>query len=181
MRAVADTLLLAAALALALPTTALADKADRLQPIQIEADSLRMDDSRKTAVYEGNVILTQGSLQMRADRIDVRQDDKGMASGEATGRPVTFRQKVEGRKQFIEAQANRIEYDAQREILRLVGSASLRQGEDEVRGGLIVYDIRAESYRAQGGVEGSSPGRVRAVIAPREAEPTTEPRPAPRP
>lgn len=151
-----------------IPGPALAEKADRQRPIQIEADSVRMDDSRKTAVYEGNVVLAQGTLLIKADRLDVRQDDKGMSSGEATGRPVHFRQKVEGKDEYVEAQASRLEYDAHGESLKLSGAAHLKQGMDELRGGLIVYDMRTELYRAQGSeTAGQGQGRVRAVLRPR--------------
>jgi lipopolysaccharide export system protein LptA len=154
---------------------ALAEKADRQRPIQIEADSVRMDDARKTAVYEGNVVLVQGTLNIRAERIDVRQDERGMVSGDATGRPVQFRQKMEGKSEFIEAQATRIEYDAHTEVLKLIGSAWLKQGQDELRGGLIVYDMRTELYQAQGGGEGASAGRVRAVLRPRNPDEAEQP------
>lgn len=146
---------------------ALAEKADRNRPTQIEADSLRMDDVRKTAVYEGNVILSQGTLVMAADRIDVRQDEQGMTAGEATGRPVQFRQKMEGRDEYIEARASRIEYDARSETMKLIGNAYVSQGNDELRGGVIVYDLRSERYQAQGAAGDGKQGRVRAMIRPR--------------
>lgn len=146
---------------------ALAEKADRSKPIQIEADSLRMDDSKKSSVYEGNVLLSQGTLNIQADRIDVRQDNKGMAVGEAVGNPVRFNQKIEGRNEFIEAHSNRLEYDARTEVIKLSGSAYLKQGGDELNGGVIIYDVRSERYQAQGKGEDGKPGRVRAIIQPR--------------
>lgn len=150
-----------------LPGAALAEKADRNRPIQIEADSLRMDDARKIAVYEGNVILSQGTLVIAADRIDVHQDEQGMTGGEATGQPVQFRQKMEGRDEYLEARAGRIEYDARAETMKLIGSAYVAQGNDELRGGVIVYDLRSERYQAQGAAGDGKQGRVRAMIRPR--------------
>lgn len=153
------------------PGAALAEKADRERPIQIEADSVRMDDANKTAVYLGNVVFSQGTLTLAADRIDVRQDDKGMATGEATGQPVHFRQKMEGRDEYLEARAQRIEYDARTETMKLTGNAWISRGSDELRGGVIVYDIRTERYQAQGASEAGGQGRVRAMIRPRTAPP----------
>lgn len=159
-----------------------AEQADRRRPIQIEADSLRMDDHRKIAVYEGNVVLGQGTMTITADRIDVHQDDQGMASGEATGQPVQFRQKLEGRDVFLEARAGRIEYDARTETIRLMGNAYIAQGNDELRGGVIVYDLRSERYQAQGATGDGKQGRVRAMIRPRNLPespvPDTSPMPA---
>ncbi|NTV96826.1 MAG: lipopolysaccharide transport periplasmic protein LptA [Thiobacillus sp.] len=160
------------------PGLALAEKADRNRPIQIEADSVRMDDINKTAVYLGNVLFTQGTLSMAADRVDVRQDDKGMATGEATGQPVHFRQKMEGSDEYLEARALRIEYDARTETMKLTGNAWISRGSDELRGGVIVYDIRTERYQAQGTTEAGVQGRVRAMIRPRNQPPAAPAQPA---
>ena len=128
---------------------------------------VRLDDAKKSAVYEGNVIMSQGTLTLNADRIEVHQDDKGMTMGEATGRPVYFSQKLEARDAYLEARAGRIEYDARTETMKLIGNAYVNQGGDELRGGVILYDIRSERYQAQGASEDGKQGRVRAMIQPR--------------
>ncbi|MDQ5915749.1 MAG: lipopolysaccharide export system protein LptA, partial [Pseudomonadota bacterium] len=66
-------LFIAALLAsLSLPT--LAEKADREKPITLEANRINVDDVKKVQVYEGNVVLTQGTLSIRTDRLVVTQD-----------------------------------------------------------------------------------------------------------
>ncbi len=143
-----------------------AERADKSKPVNLEADSVRVEDSKKTAVYEGHVVLTQGTLMMTADRIDVRQDEQGFASGDASGKPVYFRQKMEGKDEFAEGWAERILYDGRNDKLQLSGQARLKRGEEELRGNLIVYDARSEYYQAQGSSNGVR-GRVRAVIFPK--------------
>ena len=143
-----------------------AERADKTKPVNLEADSVRVEDAKKTAIYEGHVVLTQGTLMLTADRIEVRQDAKGFASGDAIGKPVYFRQKMEGRDEFAEGWAERIIYEAQADKLRLSGQARLKRGEEELRGNLIVYDARTEQYQAQGSSDGVR-GRVRAVIYPK--------------
>jgi lipopolysaccharide export system protein LptA len=133
----------------------------------VEADSVRVDDARKMAVYEGNVILSQGTLKVQADRIDVRQDDKGFGSGEASGSPVRFRQKLDKGDEYIDGTASKIEYDANSETIKMIGAAWLRRGADEIRGNLITYNMRTEQYRAEGSVKGVGEGRVRAILQPR--------------
>ncbi len=142
-----------------------AEKADRDRPVQIEADAVRFDDARKTAVYEGNVMLSQGTFLLIAERIEVWQDEKGFSGGLATGTPVRFRQKLEGKNEFAEGYADRIDHDADKEIMKMMGNARLKQGEDDLRGNLIVYNTRTEVYEASGAGGGS--GRVRAIIQPR--------------
>ncbi len=147
-----------------LATPVLAERADRDKPVHIEADTVRMDDQQRLAVYEGKVILTQGTLRVQADRIEVRQDAEGFFNGAAVGKPVHFRQRLDGGRDWVEAWANRVEYDARKEQLRLIGEAWLKKGEEELRGDLITYDARSELYQASGA--GQKPGRVRAVIMP---------------
>lgn len=173
MSAIAKTAsLFALGLALVAALPVQAEKADRDRPVNIESDTLRVDDAKKVAIYEGNVVLTQGTLFLSADRLDVRQDEQGFTSSEAYGlsKPVFFRQKQESKDQFIEGVGNRIEYDAAKDIVKLIGSARVRRGDEEVRGNLIVYDAKTETYRAVGSTQEGGTGRVRAVIKPRQKD-----------
>lgn len=161
-------LLLAGLLLASLP--ARAEKTDRDKPVHVEADSLRVDDAKKIAVYDGHVVMSQGTLMITADRIEVRQDDQGFSSGDAVGRPVYFRQKMDSRDEYAEGWAEHIFYDARADKIRLTGQARLKRGEEELRGNLITYDGNTEFYQAQGSISGA-PGRVRAVIRPKNATP----------
>jgi len=163
---------------LLLAMSAHAEKADKTKPVNLEADSVRVEDAKKTAVYEGHVVLTQGTLMMTADRIDVQQDDQGFSSSDASGKPVYFRQKMDGREEFAEGWAERIVYDSRSDKLKLSGQARLKRGEEELRGNLIIYDGKSEYYQAQGSSDGVR-GRVRAIILPKSAAPASTPKPAP--
>jgi lipopolysaccharide export system protein LptA len=156
-------------LSIACATPALAEKADKDHPVQVEADNVRFDDLKKVAVYEGNVMLSQGTFLLLADRIEVWQDAKGFSGGNAIGKPVRFRQKLEGKNEYAEGYADRIEHDAVKEVMKLLGNARLKQADDDLRGNLIVYNTGSEVYEASGA--GGSSGRVRAIIQPRAANP----------
>ncbi len=145
---------------------AYAEKADKSKPINLEADSVRVEDAKQTAIYEGHVVLTQGTLKITADKIELRQDAKGFSVGSASGSPVYFRQKMDGREEFAEGWAERIVYDGGADKLQLIGQARLKRGADELRGSLIIYDAKNEYYQAQGSSNGVK-GRVRAVIQPK--------------
>ncbi len=151
-----------------------AEKADKSKPINLEADSVRVEDAKQTAIYEGHVVLTQGTLKITADKIEFRQDAKGFSVGNATGSPVYFRQKMDGREELAEGWANRIVYDGGTEKLQLSGEARLKRGADELRGSLILYDAKNQYYQAQGSSNGVK-GRVRAVIQPKASPLTNEP------
>lgn len=156
-----------------LASPAHAEKADRDKPVNLEADTVTLDDVRKISVYQGNVILTQGTLMLRADQVQVTQNASGLDKISATGRPASFRQKVDGRDEFIEGFSSRIEYDGVNSQLELIGQAQLRRGSDELRGAQISYNANTEFYKVVGQPDAKTPaGRVRAVIRPK---PRTQP------
>lgn len=156
-----------------LASPAHAEKADRDKPVNLEADTVTLDDVRKISVYQGNVILTQGTLMLRADQVQVTQNASGLDKISAAGRPASFRQKVDGRDEFIEGFSSRIEYDGVNSQLELIGQAQLRRGSDELRGAQISYNANTEFYKVVGQPDAKTPaGRVRAVIRPK---PRTQP------
>ena len=156
---------------------ALAERADREKPITLEANRISVDDVKKVQVYEGNVVLSQGTLVIRSDRIVVTQDADGFQRGVATGGPgglARFRQKREGKDEFIEGEGERIEHDARGEKTEFFVRAWVRSGLDEVKGNYISYDGLNEKYLVTSGVsaDGKGPakaegGRVRAIIQPK--------------
>ncbi|MFI4923287.1 MAG: LptA/OstA family protein, partial [Burkholderiales bacterium] len=48
--------------ALLVCSPALAERADRGKPVNVEADKVNVDDANKVSVFEGNVVLTQGTI-----------------------------------------------------------------------------------------------------------------------
>ncbi len=145
-----------------------AEKADREKPVHIEADNVTLDDIKKVSVFESNVLLVQGTLMLRADRMEAKQNGDGLQNVSARGKPVSFRQKRDGVEEYIEGFASQMEYDNVQSILRLIGDARLRKGGDEIRGNQITYDARTEFYKVIGqeGAVGPS-SRVRVIIRPK--------------
>ena len=171
-----------AALLACLCSPAAAEKADRDKPINLEADRVHIDDAKKVSVFEGNVVLTQGTLVMRADRMIVREDGQGFNQGTAFGNPVTFRQKRDGVDEYIEGEALRVEYDGKAERLQLFNRAQMKRGTDEVRGSYISYDQPTEVFNVVGthddGSGKATSGRVRAIIQPKTKDKPQAPAPA---
>jgi len=151
--------------ALSLPV--LAEKADREKPVNLEADNVTLDDIKKIGVFQGNVLLTQGTLMLRADRVEAKQNDDGLQNVTARGNPVSFRQKRDGVDEYIEGFASQMEYDSAQSILKLTGDARLRKGGDEIRGAQITYDAKTEFYKVIGQSTTGTNSRVRVIIRPK--------------
>ena len=160
---------------------AIAEKADRDQPVRLEADKVTIDDAKQIAVFQGNVVLRQGSLVIRGDRMEVRQDKEGFRYGTTWGNRAYFRQKRDGVDEHIEGWAERLEYDGRAETMKMFERAQVKRGQDEVRGNFISYDAKSEFYQVIGGGTRSadtqhSGGRVRAIIQPKsKTKPASNP------
>lgn len=164
---------------IALPSQA--EKADRDQPMQIEADSMRHDESRQLTQFTGQVLATKGSLLLRAARMEVQQNAQGGQVATLWAAPqerVFFRQKREGTNEFTEGEAEQITYDNQTDIITLVQRAEVRmlrgaQVADKLTGHTIVFNNLTEIMTVDGqsrnaaGAGGQSAQRVRATLTPR--------------
>jgi lipopolysaccharide export system protein LptA len=172
--------ILAALCWLAAPA-ALAERADRYKPTNVEADRMQYDDLKQVNVFTGSVVLTKGTISLRGDRLVLEQDPEGYQHGTATGRPAAFRQKRDGVDEWIEGYGEQIHYDGRTETVRMTGRAKVRRLEgtrvvDEIDGAVITYDSLTEQFvvdgsgRAAGTAAATSSapgGRVRVTIQPR--------------
>ena len=160
---------LAGALSAALP--AYAEKADRAKPIHLEADRVTMDDAKQIATFIGNVLLTQGTMTMRGERMEVRQDKDGFRQGTMWGNLAYFRQKREGFDDHIEGWAERVEFDGRADKVQMYNRATLKRGQDEVRGQYISYDSNTEFFQVDGAAKSASAKsgdtRVRVILQPK--------------
>ena len=165
-----------AALAVLLSFPAFAEKGDREKPINLEADRVSMDDINKVQIFEGNVVMTQGTIVLRTSKLVVTQDADGFQKGVATGGQnglAYFRQKRDGKDEYIEGEAERIVHDARSEKTEFFVRAWVKSGQDEVKGAYISYEAPTEKYlvtNTNGGTKsatGEPQARVRAIIQPK--------------
>jgi len=167
----------------ALAGPAQAEKADRFKPLNVEADLPgKIDLLNQFVVFNGNVVVTKGTMTIRAARIEVRESPDGYHTATAFGSPTqhaTFRQKRDEPDEYIEGDAERLEYDGKSDVIRFVNNASVRRlrgaaQADEIAGNLVTYDSTTEIVNVSGGAPATAAnpgGRVRAVLVPREGTP----------
>jgi lipopolysaccharide export system protein LptA len=155
----------------------IAERADRDKPIHIEADRATVEDinrdkANRISVFTGNVVLTQGTLIIRADKVTIKEDVDGLRQATAIGDLVSFRQKREGLDEYVEGWGERFEFDNKTDELELFRKAHLKRGQDEVKGDYISYNMTSEYFQVIGsgerGVEAGPDARVRVVIQPKD-------------
>ena len=175
MQAIVLTLLAALAL-LALP--AAAERSDREKEIVVNADRLLADDANRTSTFNGNVVITQGTMRMTAEQVTVREDAQRHKLYVARGEPVTFRQKRDKVDEWVEGFAQRAEFDDRNDVLRLYGRARVKSNQNEITGDFISYDMRRELAEVSGAPPGQAApadSRVKVIILPPKKAPEKSP------
>jgi lipopolysaccharide export system protein LptA len=167
------------AASLAMMQAAHAEKADSEKPSVVDSNHMTYDDVRQVNTFTGDVVMTRGTLIMKAEKVVVTTDPDGYQFATlyaGPGKLATFRQKRDGGPDlWIEGEADRIEYDGKTEIAKLFVHAKMQRltgakVTDEVRGEFISYDSRAEYYSVNNTASGDTKaggGRITAVIQPR--------------
>lgn len=153
---------------LLLTTTAVyAVSSDVEKPVTIESDSVVFNKEAGTAVYAGNVEIKQGTLSIRASRIEISAPENEIQTIKATGTPVSFQQTMDSGKQTV-GRAKTVQYLVTQKKLLLDGDASLSQDRDNFASNHIEYSTASGELKAGGQATavGEKPGRVRAIFYP---------------
>ena len=161
----------------ALAPDALAEKADREKPIRYSANNLDGNEADQTVLLSGRVEVTQGTILLKADRVVLKQQPDGSYNVSATGKPVTFRQKMDNSDEFVDAQALRVEYLGAKDLVELYDQSWIKRGKDELRGNFLTYNSATGAFAGRGSPSAtpSADGRVSGVIQPKPREPGKEP------
>lgn len=154
-----------------------AEKADRKRPIEIKADQMQFDDVKQISTFSGTVLMQRGTMSMKAGRVYLTQDAEGYQYARlhaAPGSLAHFRQKRDGGDFWVEAKAERIEYDGKTELLKFFNRAHLQRlngsaQSEEVAGELIIWDSRSEVFSVQHPPHAKN-GTTKTVIQPRTGD-----------
>ena len=154
-----------------------AERADRNEPMHLEADQVVMDDAKQISTFTGKVRLSQGTLLILGDKVVVVQDKDAFKHATVYGNTAEFRQKRDDSKEYVEGYGERIEYDMRTETLDFSGKARLKRNLDEVSGDHITYNIKTEIFQVNGSnaTQNKPPQRVRVVLQPKPQKDTASP------
>jgi lipopolysaccharide export system protein LptA len=148
---------------------AAAERSDREKEIVVNADRLTADDANRTSMFEGNVVVTQGTMRMTASKVTVREDPQRNKVYIANGAPVTFRQKRDKVEEWVEGSAERAEFDDRDDVLKLYSRARVTSNQNQITGDFISYDMKREVAEVSGAPPGAvvpPDARVKVIILP---------------
>jgi lipopolysaccharide transport protein LptA len=156
----------------------------RVQAEHAHATGLNFANSKWN--FDGNVHIDAGPRgNLRSDQAIVEFRDNHIARATITGKPAEFEQKRENSPLLAHGHADEILYDVSEGTVRMLNDAWLSDGQNEISGPLLVYNIREQRIQAAGSADGShaAGSGVRLTITPRSGD-TAKPeaaKPAPNP
>jgi lipopolysaccharide transport protein LptA len=139
-----------------------------------KADATGTDFQNSHWTFEGNVrINAEPRGNLRSDEAVVEFHDNHLVKATVTGKPAEFEQKRADSDQIARGRANEIVYEVNDETVRLSDDAWLSDGQNEISGPVLVYNLREEHVQAT-----TAPGtgqRVHITITPRDNSTTNKP------
>jgi lipopolysaccharide transport protein LptA len=115
-------------------------------------------------VFRGNVKITMEGGLLTADEAQVNFAKKLLSKAVAHGKPAEFEQRLEKTGKIAHGHADDIDYDAAKGVVRLTKNAWLSDGQNEVRGESLKYNVVAQSIIADAADQNSQ--RVHIIITP---------------
>jgi lipopolysaccharide export system protein LptA len=153
--------LFAAAAVVALP--ALARDSDRNQPMDIESDHQEGTlGSNSVNTLSGNVVIKQGTLDIRAGKADIYQNGGEVVRAVLTGSQAVLKQQMDDGSPMT-AKADRIDYNMSTDVVVLTGNYTVTTPRGSTSGQRLTYDLK--SGRLESG--GEAGGRVKMTIQPK--------------
>jgi lipopolysaccharide transport protein LptA len=120
-------------------------------------------------IFRGNVKITMDDGELTSDDAEINFAKKALAKAVVNGNQAAFEQRVEKTGKVAHGRADTIDYDARKGVVRLSKNAWLSDGQTEIRGESLKYDVLAQSIVAEGSEQGSQ--RVHIIITPPPSKP----------
>ena len=140
-----------------------------------EASATGLEFVNSQWTLKGQVRITVPDGKLASDTATVSFKDNQIVRAQIRGAPAGFEQRLEKSGQLAQGRAGSIEYDVRNGTVQLMDDAWLSDGQNEIRGRKLVYDIGRQRVAANPGE--TEPGGVRITINPKE--PTGQKKPAP--
>ena len=131
-----------------------------------EASATGLEFSNAQWILKGDVRITVPDGKLAASDAVVSFRDNQIARATVRGKPASFEQRLKENDQLARGRADVIEYDVRNGTVQLSGDAWLSDGQNEIRGTMLIYDIARQRVAANPGA--TEPGGVRITINPKE-------------
>jgi lipopolysaccharide transport protein LptA len=129
---------------------------------QALATGLDFENSRW--VFRGNVKITMDQGLLTSDEAEITFAKKLLSQAIVNGNPAAFEQRIAKTGKLAQGRADTIDYDVTKGVVHLSKNAWLSDGENEIRGESLKYNVLAQNIVAEASEQGSQ--RVHIIITP---------------
>lgn len=141
---------------------------DAKQPISIESDHAERNEKQGVTIYQGAVLIRQGSIRIEADTVSIYNRGERVVRIVCQGNLARYEQQTQDSNKPMVAYARTIEYSVAKDAITLSSMASLEQDGAIISGERIQYDIKRDVVTAKGSNTGNR--RIQVVIPPEALE-----------
>lgn len=161
-------LILLSLLATLWPSVSMGLAGDTKQPIHIESDRAERNERKGITIYQGSVIIRQGTIRIEADTVSIYDTGERVEKIVCQGDLARYEQQVGDSQAPVIAYAKTIEYSIAADTISLIRMASLEQEGATITGEQIHYDLKNEVVKAKGDQTGKQ--RIQMIIPPQALE-----------
>ncbi len=129
---------------------AIALDSDKNAPVTIDADTTSIDFRTGQRVLTGNVEITQGTLNIKANKIVLIYKGDEIDTVTAFGNPVKFKQLPEGHKEIVYGEGQTLKLEQAKDLITLIKNAKVRQGTNIITGKIIYYNMKTSKMTIKG-------------------------------
>ncbi len=129
---------------------------------QAQATGLDFENSRW--VFRGNVKITMDQGQLTSEEAEITFAKKLLSKAIVNGKPAAFEQHIAKTGKLAQGRADSIDYDVAKGVVHLSKNAWLSDGQNEIRGESLKYNVLAQNIVAESAEQGSQ--RVHIIITP---------------
>jgi lipopolysaccharide export system protein LptA len=125
--------------------------------------------------FRGNVKITVEQGQLFSDDAQITFVDNVLSKAVVNGKPAAFEQTVAKTGKLAKGNAETIDYDATKHLVRFQKDAYLSNGDNEIRGQSLKYDVLAQKVIAEEAEQNSQRVHITITPPPKKAPPKTNP------
>jgi lipopolysaccharide export system protein LptA len=129
---------------------ALALDSDKNAPVTINADTTSIDFRTGQRVLTGNVEITQGTLNIKANKVVLIYKGDDIDTATAYGKPVKFKQIPEGQKEIVHGEGKTLKLKQAKNLITLKENAKITQGSNTITGKVIYYNTQTSKMTVKG-------------------------------
>ncbi len=123
---------------------------DKNAPVTINADTTSIDFRTGKRILTGNVEITQGTLNIKADKVVLIYKGDDIDTATAYGKPVKFKQLPEGQTEIVHGEGKTLTLKQAKDLITLKNNAKITQGSNTITGKVIYYNTRTSKMTIKG-------------------------------